>query len=193
MDSPPKKQIEIMSYPSSPFMKRLLKLPILFYRLGLGWLVGRIFMIITTIGRKSVQPRRTPIEFHEFKGRRYVFSGWGTKTDWYRNLEAHPHITIQTWRGAESVFAHRLTSDAELAASFEFAVSNPSMHMIMKSADVSQTLEQFLDQKERFTFVTFDPTDQPTPKPLKADLWWVWAVMACLALILVLNFRLLLK
>lgn len=56
--------------------KWLCKSPILFYRLGLGFLVGQIFMLMTTIGRKSGQPRRTAIEFHEFTGRNYVFSSW---------------------------------------------------------------------------------------------------------------------
>jgi deazaflavin-dependent oxidoreductase (nitroreductase family) len=165
---------EIMPYPSNPFMKRLFKLPILFYRLGMGWFVGRIFMVITTIGRKSGQPRRTAIEFHEFKGRKYIFSGWGTRTDWYRNIEANPHITIQTWHSAESVLAHRLTSDAELTEAFEFAMSNPTMRMVMRFVDSDLTLEQFLAQKDRFTFVTFDPINQQTPPPLKVDLWWFW-------------------
>ncbi len=141
-------------------------------------------MVMTTIGRTSGQPRRTAIEFHEFKGRKYVFSGWGTKTDWYRNIAANPHITIQTWRGAESVLARRITSDAELAEAFEFAISNPTMRMVMKSVGFDLTLEQFLTQKERFTFVTFDQTDQPTPELLRADLACVWLILALVCLIL---------
>ncbi len=38
-------------------------------------------MITTTTGRKSGLPRRPAIEFHEFKGRKDVFSGWETKTE----------------------------------------------------------------------------------------------------------------
>lgn len=168
--------VERLPYPSG-LLKWLFKSPILFYRLGLGPLVGRLIMIMTTTGRKSGQPRRTAIEFHEFKGRRYVFSGWGTKTDWYRNIEANPYITIQTWRGAESVQARRITSEAELSEAFELAMSNPTMRMVIKSVGFDLSLEQFLAQKDRFNFVTFDPTDQPTPEPLKADLAWIWAIL----------------
>ena len=157
--------IESMLHPSG-FMKWLYKSPILLYRLGLGFIVGHIFMVMTTIGRKSGQARRTPIEFHEFKGRKYVFSGWGTRTDWYRNIEAHPHITIQIWRGAESVTAHRLAADTELAEAFEFAMSNPTLRAVFKTLGFNMNLEEFLAQKDRFTFVTFDPTDQSTPAPL---------------------------
>jgi hypothetical protein len=97
-----KSWLEILPYPKG-WMKWLYKTPILLYRLGLGFLVGRLFMIMTTVGRKSGQPCRTAIEFHEYKGRRYVFSAWGMKADWYRNIATNPTITIQTWRGAESV------------------------------------------------------------------------------------------
>jgi len=175
-----KSWVEKLPYPSG-LVKWLYKTPILFYRLGLGFLVGRLFMVMTTLGRKSGQPRQTGIEFHEYKGRRYVFSAWGTKADWFHNIEANPRITIQTWRGGESVLARRITSDQELAEAFAFAMSNPSMRMVMKSAGFGQNLEQFLVQKDRFTFVTFDPTDQPTPAPLKADLAWIWAALWILA------------
>jgi deazaflavin-dependent oxidoreductase (nitroreductase family) len=168
--------LESLPYPAG-LTKWLYKSPILFFRLGLGFLVGRIFMIMTTVGRKSGQPRRTAIEFHEHERRKYVFSAWGTKADWYRNIETNPCITIQTWRGAESVLARRITSQGELAEAFAFAMSNPSMRMVLKSAGFSQTLEQFLAQKDRFTFITFDPTDHPVPELLKADLWWLWLIV----------------
>jgi len=182
-----KSWVEKLPYPVG-IMKWLYKTPILLYRLGLGFLVGRLFLIMTTVGRKSGQSRRTAIEFHEYKGRRYVFGVWGTKADWYRNIEANPCITIQTWRGAESVLARRITSDAELAEAFAFAMANPSMRKVMKSAGFGQTLEQFLAQKERFTFVTFDPTDHSTPEPLRSDLAWVWGLLLPLTLIATAGF-----
>jgi len=175
-----KSWVEKLPYPSG-LVKWLYKTPVLLYRLGLGFLVGRLFMIMTTVGRKSGQPRRTAIEFHEYKGCRYVFSAWGTKADWYRNIEANPYINIQTWRGPESVLARRVDSDVELTQAFDFAMSNPSMRMVMKSAGFGLILEQFLAQKDHFTFVTFDPTDHPTPMPLRSDLVWVWAVLWILA------------
>jgi deazaflavin-dependent oxidoreductase (nitroreductase family) len=171
-----KNWVECLPYPSG-LIKRLYNSPILFYRLGLGYIVGQLFMVLTTKGRRSGLTRRTAIEFHEYKGRRYVFSAWGAKADWYRNIEANPHITIQTWRGAESVTARRLTSDLELAEAFEFALSNPSMRIVMKSFGFDLTLDEFIKQKERFTFITFDPVDQPTPEPLKADLRWLWLLV----------------
>lgn len=173
--------VETLPYPRG-LLKWLFKLPILLYRLGVGCVVGRLFMALTTVGRKSGLPRRTAIEFHEFEGRCTVMSGWGTKTDWYRNIEANPYGTIQTWRGAQSACARRITSNEELARVFEFARTNPAMRAMLKVAGFDLTLDRFLAQKDRFTFVIFEPTDQPTPEPLRADLVWVWRVLlpACL-------------
>jgi deazaflavin-dependent oxidoreductase (nitroreductase family) len=110
---PEKTWLETMPYPKG-LLKLLLKtpIPILLYRLGMGVWVGRLFMLMTTTGRKSGQPRHTAIEFHEFEGKPTVRSGWGTKTDWYRNLETNPPATVQTWSGAQSVWARRsITSE----------------------------------------------------------------------------------
>lgn len=180
---PEKTWVETLPYPKG-LLKLLFKTPILLYRLGLGVLVGRLFMVLTTSGRKSGKPRRTAIEFHEFEGKPTVMSGWGERTDWYRNLQANPLATVQTWRGAASVRARRIDSDEELRRAFDWAQSNPTMRRMMKLAGFEMTAEQFLAERERFTLVTFEPTDEPTPPALKADLWWVWVVVSAAILLL---------
>ncbi len=183
--------LESIPYPSHPVMKWLFKTPLLLWRLGLGPLVGRFFMIMTTTGRKSGLPRHTAIEFHELEGKPTVMSGWGEKTDWYRNLAANPLATVQTWRGAQFVRARRIDSDEELRRAFAWAQSSPTMQRMMKLAGFAMSAEQFIAEKERFTLVIFEPTDQPTPSPLKADLVWLWAVLLsiCFLLVWLTNFR----
>lgn len=84
----------------------------------------------------------------------------------------------------ESILARRITLDLELAEVFKFAVSNPTMRLVMCAVGFKMALEEFIAQKERFTFITFDAAAQPTPAPIKADLWWVWIILipACLSL-----------
>jgi deazaflavin-dependent oxidoreductase (nitroreductase family) len=50
---------------------------------------------ITTTGRKSGEPRRIEIVFHNFGGKVYI-SGFPRprKRDWLQNLEAHPDFTF---------------------------------------------------------------------------------------------------
>jgi len=70
-----------------------------------------------------------------------------------------------------------------LTEAFEYSMFNPSMRAI----GFELNLEQFIAHKDRFTFVTFDPTDQSTPPPLEADLWWVWLVITAIVLVVMLG------
>lgn len=58
-----------LDYLTSKQLKNAFKIPIFLWRMGLGFLIDRIFMILTTEGRRSGKPRRTAIEFHQYKGR----------------------------------------------------------------------------------------------------------------------------
>lgn len=52
------------------------------------------FLTLTTTGRRSGQPRRTPLNYAILDGRVYLLSGFGTRADWYRNLVADPRVTL---------------------------------------------------------------------------------------------------
>jgi deazaflavin-dependent oxidoreductase (nitroreductase family) len=59
---------------------------------------------ITTVGRRSGEPRRIEIVFHNIDGRIYI-SGIPRpqKRDWLQNLEAHPHFTFHLKGKTEAV------------------------------------------------------------------------------------------
>lgn len=164
--------LDKFQYPSDKFLKNVYRLPIVLYRMGMGKLFGRLFMIITTVGRKSGLPRRTAIEFHQHKGRKYVTVGWA-KSDWYQNILANPAITIQTAAGVEHVRARRITSDEELNEAWEVAERSFVIQTLMKMTGSTMTRESFLAQKDNIIILTFDPTDEPTPPALEADLRWI--------------------
>ncbi len=48
---------------------------------------------ITTVGRKTGQPRRNEIWFHNLESRLFITGLPGTR-DWYANLVAHPEFTF---------------------------------------------------------------------------------------------------
>ncbi|HEX5415281.1 MAG TPA: nitroreductase/quinone reductase family protein [Chloroflexota bacterium] len=48
---------------------------------------------ITTIGRRSGEPRRLEIWFHNLAGKIYI-TGTPGKRDWYANLVANPEFTF---------------------------------------------------------------------------------------------------
>ena len=75
-----------------------LRLPIILYRLRLGWLLGDRFLMLTHTGRKSGLARQTIIEVvkHDKETNTYyVASGWGEKSDWYQNIRKTPQVTVQ--------------------------------------------------------------------------------------------------
>jgi deazaflavin-dependent oxidoreductase (nitroreductase family) len=90
------------------------RLPILLYKIHLGWLLGNRFMLLTHVGRKSGLPRQTVIEVVHFDRQKRIFyaaSGWGEKSDWYRNVMKNPHVSIQSGRVNQQAVAERLSGD----------------------------------------------------------------------------------
>jgi deazaflavin-dependent oxidoreductase (nitroreductase family) len=89
----------IVDRPPGKALRFGLRLPILLYRINLGWLLGDRFLMLTHTGRKSGLPRHTVIEVvsHDKKSDTYyVVSGWGEKSDWYRNIQKTPQVTVQS-------------------------------------------------------------------------------------------------
>ena len=65
------------------------------YALGLGPLVGRLVLLLTTTGRKSGLPRTTALQYEEVDGAIYLGSSKGTQADWFKNLVANPNVCIR--------------------------------------------------------------------------------------------------
>lgn len=74
---------------------RLMKFTRVWYSLGLGPIVGRLILLLTTMGRKSGLPRITPLQYEEIAGVFYVASARGQEADWFRNILANPHVEVQ--------------------------------------------------------------------------------------------------
>jgi deazaflavin-dependent oxidoreductase (nitroreductase family) len=74
---------------------RLMKMPRVFYALGLGPLMGRIVLLLTTRGRKTGLPRVTPLQYEEIDGLYYVASARGPKADWYLNILSDPGVEVR--------------------------------------------------------------------------------------------------
>lgn len=78
--------------------------PVWLYRAHLGWLLGRRFLMVTHVGRKSGRDRQTVIEVVAYHDAGhggpewFVFAGYGRTSDWYRNLVANPPLRIDVGR-----------------------------------------------------------------------------------------------
>lgn len=85
---------------SPAFFKRLNQAMVLLWRLGLGravnfsprWM-GRI-LVLRVHGRVSGKPRFSPLNYAPEPGEVYCVAGFGARTDWLRNLRAHPECEV---------------------------------------------------------------------------------------------------
>ncbi len=77
------------------------RLPIWLYRLGLGGLLGTRFLLLTHTGRKTGRVRQTVLEVVRYDRAATTFivaAGFGSGSDWYRNIRANPRVTVQCGR-----------------------------------------------------------------------------------------------
>jgi deazaflavin-dependent oxidoreductase (nitroreductase family) len=90
------------------------RLPIWLCRLGLGGLLGTRFLLLTHTGRKSGLPRRTVLEVVHYdreSGTIVVAAGFGTGSDWYRNIRENPRETVECGRRKREMIAAFLTPE----------------------------------------------------------------------------------
>ncbi len=100
--------------PSHGWLRFSLRLPILLYRLRLGWLLGGRLLLLTHTGRKSGRLRQTVLEVVEHdqdSGSYFIASGWGEKSDWYQNILAHPEVQVESGGRNISARAVRLPEE----------------------------------------------------------------------------------
>lgn len=85
------------------------------YALGLGSLVGRLILLLTTTGRKSGLPRVTALQYEEAEGAIYLGSSKGPRADWFQNLMADPHVSVRVKSRQFSGMAQPVTDPARIA------------------------------------------------------------------------------
>ena len=80
-------------------LRHVLHLPVYLYRLGLGRLLGHRFLLLTHRGRKSGRAYETVLEVVRYEPstrETIAVSGRGEKSDWFRNITAHPAPEVRT-------------------------------------------------------------------------------------------------
>jgi deazaflavin-dependent oxidoreductase (nitroreductase family) len=170
----PEQEVATWPMPHTEGWRRwLFKSPLLAWRLGLGPIMGRMWAVITTTGRRSGQPRRVVAEYHVVNGTRYVWSAFGCHSDWVRNLEADPHATIQTAGGTLAACARRVTGVDEVVEVYLATRHNPFMWQLLYSVGIQPDPDDVRAKYDRLCLLAFEPTGDRTPLPLKADLVWV--------------------
>ncbi|MGH3959064.1 nitroreductase family deazaflavin-dependent oxidoreductase [Mycobacterium sp.] len=110
--------------PSSRFASRgarllrsrwLMRAPIWIYRARAGALLGSRLLMIEHVGRKSGAPRHVVLEVveHPTRDSYVVASGFGEKAQWFRNIQANPHVRVYAGSRAPARASARVLNQQE--------------------------------------------------------------------------------
>lgn len=114
--------------PPAGIARALYRAPISLYRLGLGGLLGRRFVLLNHTGRKSAQPRQAVLEVVDYDKATdtcTIVSAWGDQSDWYQNILKEPDVTIQLGRRELAVTADPFSPEASGEAMVAYARRHP--------------------------------------------------------------------
>lgn len=78
-------------------LRYLLRAPSYLYRWHCGWLLGRRFMLLIHVGRRTGRAHRTVLEIMQYRDETdemIVMSGFGRDADWLRNIAATPNVEV---------------------------------------------------------------------------------------------------
>lgn len=115
-------------HPPRGFQRLLWRAPIWLYRLHLGPLLGKRFLLLTHMGRKSGLLRQAVIEIDDYDeaSRTYIIaSGFGRKSDWYQNILKTPEVMIQVGNRKMKAIAEPLSPEASGEAMVKYARKYP--------------------------------------------------------------------
>jgi deazaflavin-dependent oxidoreductase (nitroreductase family) len=99
-----------------PFLWRLMQyLPRFLYAVGLGSLLGKNILLLTTVGRKTGRRRTVPLTYEESGGAFMVGSARGASGDWMRNIAVNPNVEIRVGRRKLSGKAEVVTDVSTIA------------------------------------------------------------------------------
>ncbi|MFJ2150973.1 nitroreductase family deazaflavin-dependent oxidoreductase [Streptomyces microflavus] len=108
--------------------RRLARLPIAFYRAGLGPVLGRRLLLLRHTGRLSGLDQFVVLEIVAHDPERGTWTlapGFGSTAAWYRNLQAAPKTTIQVGNRHYAVTAHFPSADEGSELMTRYARSHP--------------------------------------------------------------------
>ncbi|WP_419992566.1 nitroreductase family deazaflavin-dependent oxidoreductase [Streptomyces boninensis] len=115
--------------PSPTGLRRLLlRAPIRLFRLRLGWIFGGRLLLLTHTGRTSGKPRQVVLEVtgrDRETGAYHIVSGFGPTSQWYRNVQQTPEVTIQVGMRRKPAVAEPLAPEESGRLMARYALRHP--------------------------------------------------------------------
>ena len=170
---------------------------LLMWRLGLGSMLNRgpslagRYMVITHIGRKSGMKRRTPVNYALVDDEIYCTAGFGSGSDWYRNLIANPQVEVWLPDGWWAGIAEEVTHpEARLPLLREVLIGS-GFAALAAGVDPGKMADEELDAATKeYRLIRIRRVAARTGKDGPGDLAWVWPLLVMVLLPAILLQRL---
>ncbi len=176
--------------------KRFNRFMLLLWRLGLGlWVntwpeVGGRIMVITHTGRKTGIQRRTPVNYAIVDGEVYCTAGFGTISDWYRNIRANPEVEVWLPDGWWAGVAEEVTdSEARLPLLRQVLIGSGFAARVAGIDPITMTDAELEAATASYRLIHIKRTEARTGPGGPGDLAWVWPLATMILLPLALRRR----
>jgi hypothetical protein len=112
----------------------------------------------------------------------YLWCPYGDPSQWYRNVRAYPLVTVQSAKGVRAARAVRLEDQAEAAGVYSMLKGNDFdadlLHRYLESVGIADTVSSAVANRQSLHVFRCDPVPDVTLPPQRADLLWVWPIVA---------------
>ncbi len=176
--------------------KQFNRFMMLLWRLGLGhWVnvwpeVGGRIMVITHTGRKTGIRRRTPVNYTIADGEIYCTAGFGSKSDWYRNIMANPEVEVWLPNGRWVGVAEEITDpDTRIPLLRQVLIDSGFAARAAGIDPVGLTNRELKAVTADYRLIHVRRTEARTGPGGPGDLAWVWPLATMILLPLVLLRR----
>jgi len=115
--------------PPRGLLRLTYRLPVWFYRLGLGWLMGKRFLYLQHVGRKSGLLRHAVIEviyYDQAADTYFLVAAYGEKADWLRNIRKTPQVSCQVGGRRFQARAEQLSPEQGEQQIMDYAHRHPT-------------------------------------------------------------------
>jgi deazaflavin-dependent oxidoreductase (nitroreductase family) len=175
------------------FFRYLNQFMLALWRLGLGrWVngwpsVGGRIMVLTHVGRKTGISRRTPLNYAIVDGDVYCTAGFGSGSDWYRNILANPEIEIWLpdgwWAGSASDVSN---SDERIDLLRKVLIASGFAAWMAGIRPRTDPDQKFAALTEEYRLLRIRRSHGLTGRGGPGDLAWIWPLATMILLLILL-------
>jgi deazaflavin-dependent oxidoreductase (nitroreductase family) len=135
-------------------------------------------MVICHYGRKSGKRYHTPVNYAMVDGEIYCAAGFGSVSDWYRNIQANPQVEIWHPDGWFVGLAEESPITEENLPTVRKILVNSGFAARLFGLNPHQlTDEELMEECRGYKLIHLRRTAPRTGRSGPGDLTWVWPVL----------------